>query len=68
MGGTSHNECFFYKMLMAVYWYWEVVRRSSGLWPLASALSSVADSQLSVARSVTLTVPVSHLAEKEELL
>lgn len=51
MGGTSHNECFFYKMLTAVYWYWEVVRRSSGLWPLLLAVLLIASL---VARSVTL--------------
>lgn len=51
MGGTSHNECFFYKMLTAVYWYWEVVKRSSGLWPLLLAVLLIASL---VARSVTL--------------
>lgn len=44
VGGTSHSECFLYKMRMAVYWYWEVVRKSSELWPL---LLAVVDSQQS---------------------
>lgn len=66
VGGMSHNECFFHKTLMAVHWYWEVVRKSFVLWLLLLAVLLIANL---VYPGVELSLCLlSHLAEKEELL